>query len=77
MSQRGDQISGEVGFEGDRPLLIKEGKREQDKVTVSADTDGLAIIFDLRLANDRMQGDARLEHDGHLTKAKVELNPKN
>jgi len=77
LTQRGDQISGEVGFEGDRPLLIKEGKREQDKVTVSADTDGLAIVFDLRLANDRMQGDARLEHDGHLIKAKVELNPKN
>ena len=74
LTQREHKVSGEISFEGDRPLLIKEGKREQDKIIISTDTDGLIITFDLRLANDHMQGDAKLEHDGHLIKAKVEFS---
>ena len=77
LTQRGDKISGEIGFQGDRPLVVKEGIRKRDKVAISTDTDGLIIEFDLRLANDRMRGEARLEHDGHLIKAKVELRHEN
>ena len=73
--QSGDEISGQVGFQADQRFAIKHGRREKDKILLETDEDGLLVNYVLHVMSGRLEGEAKMEHDGHLITAKVTLEP--
>ena len=77
--QHGSEITGNIRLGQDQPVGIQKGKLDKNKILVeAADADvminaDVIINLELTLVNDSIKGDATLEHDGHLIRAKVDL----
>ena len=77
--QHESEITGNIRLGQDQPVGIQKGKLAKNKILVeAADADvminaDVIINLELTLVNDSINGDATLEHDGHLIRAKVDL----
>lgn len=74
LKQSGTEISGSVGPSEDQQFTIQKGKIDGDKITLEADHDGHTMKIDLVLAADRITGEANLDADGHVLKAKIDVS---
>jgi len=72
LKQNGSEITGSVGPNEDELHALK-GKIEGDKITLEANEGGLSIKFDLKLAGDRITGDANVTGEGRSMKATIDV----
>ena len=73
LKQSGTELTGTAGPDADKQWPIQKGKIEGNKVTFEVQADGPLLKFELTLAEGRLKGDAKAEHDGHSMKAAVDV----
>ncbi len=73
LKQTGNDITGTVGPNEDQQFEIQKGKIEGDKITLQVDHEGSTIKFSLVVADERIKGDAEMQHEGQTMKAKIDV----
>ena len=74
LQQSGTRITGTVGPSKHVQWKIQNGKTDGTRITLEARPPaGGSLVFDLRLADDRIKGEARGENQGLTITAKVNL----
>lgn len=72
LKQTGTRITGSVGPDKSVQWKIRHGTVEGTRITFEAmPPEGGRLVFDLRLIDDHIQGEARGENHGLTIKAKV------
>jgi hypothetical protein len=73
LKQNGSEVTGTVGPNEEEQHAITKGTIEGDKITLTADHEGMVIKFDLVLAADRITGDVNMARDAETAKAKIDV----
>ncbi len=78
LKQSGADLTGTAGPNETEQWEISKGKVEADRITfeVQQPNEGARLRFDLRLVNDRIQGDVTAEKEGDNRKAKLDVSRK-
>jgi hypothetical protein len=74
LKQSGTDITGTAGPSEDQQFPIQKGKIEGDKITLEVDHDGHTLKLDLKLASDRMTGEAHMSREGQTMAAKIDVS---
>jgi hypothetical protein len=74
LKQSGTDITGTAGPNEDEQFPIQKGKIEGDKITLEVDHDGHTLKLDLKLASDRMTGEAHMSKEGESMTAKIDVS---
>jgi hypothetical protein len=62
-----------VGPNEDEQFPIQKGKIEGDKITLEVDHEGHMVKLDLKLASDRITGEAQISGEGQSLKGKIDV----
>jgi len=72
--QRGAEVTGTAGPQQKQQWPVENGKIDGDKITFEVrPPEGAAVRFDLRVVDDRLQGEASTRREGRLFRARVRV----
>jgi hypothetical protein len=74
LKQSGTDITGTAGPNEDEQFPIQKGKIEGDKITLEVDHDGHTLKLDLKVASDRITGEAHMSKEGQTMTAKIDVS---
>ena len=74
LKQSGTDITGTAGPNEDEQFPIQKGKIEGDKIMLEVDHEGNTLKLDLKLAADRITGEAHMSKDGQSMMAKIDVS---
>ena len=74
LKQTGTDITGTAGPTEDEQFPIQKGKIEGDKITLEVDHEGNTLRLDLKLAADRITGEAHMSREGQSMTAKIDVS---